>query len=206
MASRELWRWGDTVLPWGSPLYCSLSHSNFVPWLITPGSPGGSVGRNYLPSRRHRFDPWDRKIPWKAMAAHSSILAWKIPWSEEPGGQQSTGSQRAGLDWATNTHIQSLRSALLSSVTPTTAGPLPAASVPGNKTWEAGKRSASFLLVVPRVLISRFSICIPTYMYIHTHLTSCLGSLSLRTESSLVQFSPFKDGETEAQGGVGGLP
>ena len=32
------------------------------------------------------------------MATHSSILAWKIPWTEEPGGPQSTGSQRVGHD------------------------------------------------------------------------------------------------------------
>ena len=34
----------------------------------------------------------------KEMATHSSILAWKIPWTEDPGGLQSMGSQRAGLD------------------------------------------------------------------------------------------------------------
>ena len=34
------------------------------------------------------------------MATHSSILAWRIPWMEEPGGLQSTGSQRVGHDWA----------------------------------------------------------------------------------------------------------
>ena len=32
----------------------------------------------------------------KAMAPHSSTLAWKIPWMEEPGGLQSKGSQRVG--------------------------------------------------------------------------------------------------------------
>ena len=32
------------------------------------------------------------------MATHSSILAWKIPWTEEPGGLQSMGSQRVGHD------------------------------------------------------------------------------------------------------------
>ena len=37
------------------------------------------------------------------MATHSSILAWKISWTEEPGGLQSMGSQRVGYDWATNT-------------------------------------------------------------------------------------------------------
>ena len=34
----------------------------------------------------------------KEMATHFSILAWRIPWTEEPGGLQSTGSQRVGHD------------------------------------------------------------------------------------------------------------
>ena len=34
----------------------------------------------------------------KEMTTHSSILAWKIPWTEEPGGLQSKGSQRVGYD------------------------------------------------------------------------------------------------------------
>jgi len=34
----------------------------------------------------------------KAMAPHSSTLAWKMPWTEEPGGLQSTGSMRVGHD------------------------------------------------------------------------------------------------------------
>ena len=34
----------------------------------------------------------------KGMATHSSILAWRIPWTEEPGRLQSTGSQRVGHD------------------------------------------------------------------------------------------------------------
>ena len=38
----------------------------------------------------------------KEMATHSSILAWRIPWMEETGGLQSTGSQRVGYDWATS--------------------------------------------------------------------------------------------------------
>ena len=38
----------------------------------------------------------------KAMAPHSSTLAWKIPWMEEPGGLQSMGSQRVRHDWATS--------------------------------------------------------------------------------------------------------
>ena len=40
------------------------------------------------------------KADWmeKAMAPHSSTLAWKIPWTEEPGVQQSMGSQKVGHD------------------------------------------------------------------------------------------------------------
>ena len=38
----------------------------------------------------------------KAMAPHSSSLAWKIPWTEEPGRLQSMGSLRVGHDWATS--------------------------------------------------------------------------------------------------------
>ena len=37
------------------------------------------------------------------MATHSSIPAWRIPWMEDLGGLQSTGSQRVGRDWVTNT-------------------------------------------------------------------------------------------------------
>ena len=38
----------------------------------------------------------------KAMAPHSSTLAWKVPWTEEPGGLQSMGLLRVGHDWATS--------------------------------------------------------------------------------------------------------
>ena len=40
--------------------------------------------------------------PEKAMAPHSSTLAWKIPWAEEPGGLQSMGSLRVRHDWETS--------------------------------------------------------------------------------------------------------
>ena len=56
-----------------------------------------------LQCRRPRFLPWVRKIPGqedalgKGMEIHSSILAWRIPWTEEPGELQSDGSQGVGL-------------------------------------------------------------------------------------------------------------
>ena len=48
-------------------------------------------------------ETWVRFLSWedpleKEMAPHSSILAWRIPWTEEPSGLQSTGSQRVGHD------------------------------------------------------------------------------------------------------------
>ena len=42
---------------------------------------------------------WENPLE-KEMATHSSTLAWKIPWIEEPGRLQSMGSQRVGHDWA----------------------------------------------------------------------------------------------------------
>ena len=48
------------------------------------------------------FSSCGSPAPEKAMAPHSSTLAWKIPWMEEPGGLQSMGSQRVGHDWATS--------------------------------------------------------------------------------------------------------
>ena len=40
------------------------------------------------------------------IATHSSLLAWSIPWTEEPGGLLSTRLQRVGLDWATQQQQQ----------------------------------------------------------------------------------------------------
>ena len=41
----------------------------------------------------------------KGMATHSSILAWRIPWTEEPGGPLSMGSQRVRYDWVTTVSL-----------------------------------------------------------------------------------------------------
>ena len=53
-------------------------------------------------------ETWVQSLGWedplkKGMATHSSILAWRIPWTEEPGRLQSMGSQRVGHNGATNT-------------------------------------------------------------------------------------------------------
>ena len=48
----------------------------------------------------------------KEMATHSSILAWRIPWTEESGGLPSTGSQRVRDNWATNFHFHATQKLL----------------------------------------------------------------------------------------------
>ena len=42
------------------------------------------------------------------MATHSSVLAWRIPWTEGPGGLESTGSQRVGRDWANQSILKEI--------------------------------------------------------------------------------------------------
>ena len=60
-----------------------------------------------LPVTQESQEMWIRTLGWEdsleeGMATHSSILAWRIPWTEDPGGLQFTESQRVRRDWATN--------------------------------------------------------------------------------------------------------
>ena len=63
------------------------------------GFPDSSVGKESQETRV-RFlgleDPWKKEMA-KEMATHSSILAWKIPWTEEPGRLQSMGLQESDM-------------------------------------------------------------------------------------------------------------
>ena len=59
-----------------------------------------------LPAMQELQGTWVQSLEWQdplkdGMATHSSILDWRIPWTEEPGSLQSRGSQRVGHDWAT---------------------------------------------------------------------------------------------------------
>ena len=79
-------------------------------WIVIPTK---SVGmENPLMAHRLKYLPpmWETQV-WslgredpleKEMVTHSSILAWRIPWTEKPGRLQSMGSQRVGHDWATS--------------------------------------------------------------------------------------------------------
>ena len=60
------------------------------PTVSNMGFPGGASGRESICQcrrhKRHGFNPWAGKNPLEeGMTTHSSILAWKIPWTEEPG-------------------------------------------------------------------------------------------------------------------------
>ena len=61
--------------------------------------PAGSAVKNLHAIQETCVQSLGKEDPLeKAMATHSSTLAWEVPWTEEPGGLQSTGSQRVGQD------------------------------------------------------------------------------------------------------------
>ena len=62
-------------------------------WLSGKESPANARDMGSIPDLGRSLE--------EEMATHSSILAWEIPWTEEPGGLQSMGSQRVGHDLAT---------------------------------------------------------------------------------------------------------
>ena len=64
------------------------------------GFPGGSVVENLPAMQETQVRSLDQEDPLeKEMTTHSSILVWKIPWTEEPGGLQSMVSQGVGHNW-----------------------------------------------------------------------------------------------------------
>ena len=62
----------------------------------------------YSPKRHRSFKQVLQGLLEKAMAPHSSTLAWKIPWTEEPGRLQSMGSLRVGHDFTFTFHFHAL--------------------------------------------------------------------------------------------------
>ena len=63
-----------------------------------------TVKNLHLQCRGPRYDPSIRKIPSRRESTHSSIFAWRIPWTNKLGGPQSVGSQRAGHKRVTNAY------------------------------------------------------------------------------------------------------
>ena len=65
--------------------------------------PGASLVAQMVKNLPTMRETWVQSLSWedplkKGMATHSSILAWRIPWTDEPGRLQSMGSQRVGHD------------------------------------------------------------------------------------------------------------
>ena len=86
-----------------SPWIQQEKHKPYLIFVILLGFPGGSdskvsAGDAGDPGSIPRLnDSWQ-----KGMATNSSTLAWRIPWIEESGGLQSTGSHRVVQDWVAN--------------------------------------------------------------------------------------------------------
>ena len=95
---------GNTPMPW------LLLHPSGFPFLLHLGmcAPFSDCCQRdgYFPvfiiSRADRFALASCTSTEKALAPHSSTLAWKLPWTEDPGRLQSMGSLRVGHDWATS--------------------------------------------------------------------------------------------------------
>ena len=70
------------------------------------GFPVAQMVKNLPAMQETRVQSLSRENPLeKGMSTHSRFLAWRIPWTEEPCGLQSTGLQRVGHDWVANTHM-----------------------------------------------------------------------------------------------------
>ena len=109
------------------------------------------------------------------MAAHSSILAWRIPWIEEPGGLQSIGSQRGRHDWSN----------LASSMSPELLN-----AATGNSWWE-DLWKVSFSVPLPGVSFMCFprNISATFHVVIPMHSLTHVGFLMLNTNTASVSLT-----------------
>ena len=87
---------GTSLVVWWIRLHASNSGDPI--WSLVRGFPGGSDRKeSACCSGVPGSIPGTEDALKKEMANHSTILAWKIPWMEEPGRLQSIGSQRVGM-------------------------------------------------------------------------------------------------------------
>ena len=84
--------------------YLSVSHILSYCIFSQLGFPSGSNGKEPSCNVRDPCSiPGSGRSSGEGNGYHSSILAWRIPWTKEPSGLQCMGSQRVGHDWMTNT-------------------------------------------------------------------------------------------------------
>ena len=113
------------------------------------------------------------------MATHSSVLAWRIPWMNEPGSLQPMGSQRVRHDWAINTSF-------LPDVAQTQSFPQPflSASFPLSPNHEAvsltlvissdSDHILTFMIIIHRSLSQRQGPCLSSLAYVRWMELACL--------------------------------
>ena len=83
------------------PFFCPWTGASQVALVVTPANAGDIRDESLIPR--------SRRSSGGGTATHSSVLAWRILWTEKPGGLQSMGLQRVGHDWsnlAVHTHCQ----------------------------------------------------------------------------------------------------
>ena len=102
--------WGRKLWPWIK--YDNFFLYSYIMFIWVQASLVAQMVRSLLAMQ----ETWIRSLGWEdpqeeGMAIHSSILAWRIPWTEKPGGLQSMGSHRTGHDWVTNTYTHMLTDA-----------------------------------------------------------------------------------------------
>ena len=94
--------------------WCIIDLQHYISFKCTTwrGFPGSASSQD--PTRQCRTHMrcgfgmhWDDPLE-EGMATHSSLLAWRIPWTEEPGGLQSLGSQREGHGWNDLAHVYNI--------------------------------------------------------------------------------------------------
>ena len=110
----QLFTWGGqsigasasaSVLPMNIQGWFPLGLTGWISLLSKGGASGKELTCQTGDLRDMGFIPrWERS-PEEEMAAHSNILAWKVPWTEEPGGLQSMGLQKVGHNWSDLAHI-----------------------------------------------------------------------------------------------------
>ena len=106
------------------PGYCKYCYGEHLrtwsDWIVVSSGlrfPWASLVTQTIKSLPEMCETRVQSLGWdpleKEMATHSSILAWRIPWMENPGRLWSMGSQRVWYDWATNTLVICLVAGLL---------------------------------------------------------------------------------------------
>ena len=139
----------------------------------------------------------------KETATHSSIVAWRIPWTEEPGGLQSTGSQRVGHDWATSLWIftyENLRHKEINNLSETTQMIITTVQVRTATTASQGPDSWSKECSPAPVFLPLLHCCAalpptvrcPFLVYSFLFLT-CLHHITLIVGSSTAFISHWKE-------------